>query len=132
MTQDYMRSIGLILAISVGTAILQAVRAFGPAGKQAATPGALIGYLVAGMVFGWVSIFIYHWIGSRWPVSAMQIFFWLAFGMTVLLTVMALAMPFTIKSAWLDVAVWTAMNILWGAGYGWFLPQLLKAATQAS
>jgi hypothetical protein len=127
MFNEYMKAFALIAPITLATAFLEVIRILLMKKPLGAALGEIFGYLLVGFVFGWIAIQVYHWIGNRWPQSAAQVYFWLAAGLAILLTVMAVIMPIAFKSPWSDVVLWTLMNALWGLGYGWFLPQILAA-----
>lgn len=126
MFNEYLKSIWIILPITMATVLLEALRIrMNPRGDQPALFSAAIGYLIAGLVFGWLAILVFNWLTHRWPSNAAQIYFLLAIGAATALTGLAVMMRFVFKSPAADVVIWTVMNYLWGIGYGWFLPQAL-------
>lgn len=126
MWNEYLKSIWLILPITLITMLLEAVRLMGGSKTgHSSMFGVLFGYLVFGLGFGWLAIFVFRWMAGRWPLTAQQFYFWLALGLAVVLTLLAVGMHLFSKSSWLDVIVWTGMNFLWALGYGWFLPRVL-------
>jgi len=127
MFNEYIKAIWLIAPITLATTVLEIIRILLMKKPLAAGLGEIFGYVLVGLVFGWIAILVYHWIGSRWPLTAPQVYFWLAAGLAILLTLMAVVMPIVFKSPWSDTVLWTLMNALWGLGYGWFLPQILAA-----
>ena len=128
MFAEYMKSIGLILPATLAAMALEAlILARTPKSANASLMGTLFGFLIFGLGFGFLAIFVYHWVGSRWPETASQVYFWLAIGSAVALTLLALIMPLAFKSPWFNVAIWTVENFAWALGYGWFLPQILNS-----
>jgi len=133
MFTEYMKSIGLILPATLVTMALEAmILARMPKSANASVGGTMAGFLVFGLGFGFLAIFMYHWVGSRWPENAAQVYLWVALGSAVLLTLLAGIMPLAFKMPWFNVAIWTAMNFLWALGYGIFLPRILNALAQAT
>jgi hypothetical protein len=128
MFAEYMKSLGLIVPATLVTMALEAVMvARLPKSANASLPGTLFGFLVFGLGFGLLAIAAYHWVGSRWPETAAQVYFYIAVGAAVALTILSLIMPLAFKSSWLNVVIWTVENFAWGLGYGWFLPQILNS-----
>jgi hypothetical protein len=132
MFTEYVKSIGLILPATLITMALEAViLARAPKTAGASMGGTLAGFLVFGLGFGFLAIIVYHWVGSRWPANATQVYLWIALGAAVLLTLLALIMPLAFKMPWLNVAIWTVENFIWALGYGLFLPRILSALAPA-
>jgi hypothetical protein len=84
-----------------------------------------LGFVVGSIVFGALFAAAYLWVGARWPGMEAQIFFKLGIytfiGFTLLAIVACPLMKMTGR-----IPVYTLMNLIWAAGYGYFLPQLLK------
>jgi len=128
MFSEYMKSIGLILPITLMTIALEAlIIPRMPNSGNSSTLGVMFGFLIFGLGFGWLAILVYHWVGNRWPDNATLVYLWLAIVSAILFTLLAVGMHFAVKSPWVVVVVWTVMNFLWGLGYGWFLPQVLSS-----
>jgi len=128
MFAEYMKSIGLILPTTLVTMALQGlIIARMPKSANSSLAGTLFGFLIFGLGFGFLAIFVYHWVGSRWPETAAQVYLWLAIGSAVALTLLALIMPLAFKSPWLNVAIWTLENFGWALGYGLILPRILNS-----
>ncbi len=128
MFTEYMKSIGLILPTTIITMALEAiVLARAPKTAGSSMMGTLFGFLIFGLGFGFLAIFVYHWVGARWPLTADQVYLWLAIGAAVALTLLALIMPIFFKSPWLNVVVWTIENFGWALGYGLLLPRILSS-----
>lgn len=86
--------------------------------------GLAAGYLIGGAVFGLVAIQVYLWMGQRWPDTVASVYFWTAIALTAVLTIAAIGMYWVVKDVRV-VTVWVVLNLLWGLGYGWFIPRLL-------
>jgi hypothetical protein len=131
MFAEYVKSLGLIIPATLVTIVLEAI-AFARQTKaaNASLPGTLFGFLIFGLGFGLLAIVVYHWVGNRYPETSAQVYFWLATGSAVALTLLALIMPLAFKIPWLHVAFWTVENFAWGLGYGWFLPQILGSMSK--
>lgn len=132
MFTEYTKSIGLILPATLIVTLLEAVIfARAPKAAGSSLPGTLFGFILFGLGFGLLAIFVYHQVELRWPATAAQTYLWIAIGAAVLLTLLALIMPIAFKMPWLNVAIWTVENFVWALGYGWFLPQILNALPKA-
>ncbi len=81
----------------------------------------IVGSVICGVIF----VAIYAWTGTRWPGMEANIFFKLGMITFAGFTVLALIACPLMKSTG-RIPVYTLMNLIWAAGYGWFLPQLLK------
>lgn len=128
MFAEYMKSIWLILPATLVTMGLEAIIiARTPKSANPSMMGTLFGFLIFGLGFGLLAIFVYHQVGARWPANPAQTYLWIAIGSAVVLTLLALVMPIAFKMPWLNVAIWTVENFLWALGYGLFLPQILNA-----
>ncbi len=86
--------------------------------------GLSFNFLIGGIVFGLLAIQMYLWISGWSPANASVIYAWLAAGMTGVLTIAAFALWQVVKDPQ-TVAIWVALNIMWGAGYGWLIPRLV-------
>ena len=82
-------------------------------------------FAILAVVFGLVAISVYAWVMGRWPDSAPQIYLWLGVGLAVLLSIVGVIVPSILKRRG-PVVAWTVLNFLWGVGYGWLLPMLLR------
>ncbi len=113
----------LIVPVSLATAILEIFVPFSAeqAAQQSKT-GTFVGFLIFGLVGGVIAVQVYFWIAGRWPEDATSIYRWLAFGLAAALTIAAFVM-FTVVKNWTAPILWTVMNVLWGVGYGWFIPR---------
>jgi hypothetical protein len=129
MIDQYIKSIWIIVPITLVTIVLEGIRMlWTPKKAKSSTSGSLFGMLIFGLGFGFLAIMVFNWLNGTWPATAVQMYFWLAVGSAIALTILAAIMPPIFKMRWKDVAVWTALNFIWGLGYGWFLPQVLGAA----
>ncbi len=127
MFAEYMKSIGLILPVTLVTVAMEAlIVARTPKTANPSLMGTLFGFLIFGLGFGLLAIFVYQKVGARWPENAAQVYLWIAIGSAVLLTVLALIMPPVFKVSWFNAAIWTVENFVWALGYGIFLPQILS------
>ena len=82
-------------------------------------------FAILAVVFGLVAISVYAWVMGHWPDSAPQIYLWLGVGLAILLSIVGVIVPSILKRRG-PVVAWTLMNFLWGVGYGWLLPMLLR------
>ncbi len=128
MIDQYLRAIWIILPITLITVVLEGIRIiWTPKTGSTSKSGSLFGILIFGLGFGFLAILVFNWISRTWSGASSQIYFWLAVGSAIVLTILAAIMPLFFKFRWADAAVWTVLNFLWGLGYGWFLPQVLSA-----
>jgi hypothetical protein len=128
MVNEFMKSIWLILPISVITMVLEAIAVKHMQGtKNSAIAGTMSSFLISGLVFGFIAIFAYHKIQIRWPENTTQMYLWIALAIATFLTILAVAFRTMVKADWVAVAMWVIMNFLWAAGYGIYLPQILNA-----
>lgn len=127
MLTDFVKAIWIVVPTSLLLAVLEAVRVLlPPKTAMTANAGSWFSYIIGGVVFAFLALFVYQQVQARWPESAGQVFFWIAIGMIVLLSVLAIIMPFVMKSvSWKDVIVWILMHLVLGLGYGIFLPKVL-------
>ena len=82
------------------------------------------GYLVGGLLFGCVAVWVYVWMVGRWPETAPTIYLWLALGIAMCLNIMALSVRRQYSRT--VVMIWIILNVVWGAGYGWLVPSMLR------
>lgn len=126
MFNEFMKSIWLILPITIITMILEAIASKHMQGTQnSVIAGTMSSFLIMGLVFGFVAIFAYHKVEVRWPENPEQMYLWIALGIAVVLTIFAAAFRTMIKADWVAVVMWTLMNFLWAVGYGVYLPRIL-------
>ena len=83
-------------------------------------------FTVAAAVFGLVANSVYGRLAANRPDAAPQIYLWVGVGVAVLLSVAGFIVPRALKKQG-PVIAWTVMNLLWGVGYGWVLPLLLRS-----
>jgi uncharacterized membrane protein YccC len=86
--------------------------------------GPAAGYLIGGIMGGLVAVQVFLWMVGRWPDGASTLYFWLAVGLAVILTVAAIGMYWVVRDARM-ITIWIVLNLLWALGYGWFLPRLI-------
>jgi len=82
------------------------------------------GYLVGGLLFGCVAVWVYVWMAGRWAGTAPTIYLWLALGIAMCLNILALSERR--KHSRTAVMIWIILNVVWGAGYGWLVPLMLR------
>jgi len=128
MVNEFIKSLGLILPMTVIIMILEAVATKHMQGSQnSALAGTMSSFLISGLVFGFIAIFAYHKIAARWPENPDQMYLWIALACAVVFTILAVAFRTMIKADWVAVARWTSMNFGWAIGYGVYLPRILSA-----
>ena len=127
MVNEFIKSIWLILPITVVTMILEAIAVkHMQSTKNSAIAGTMSSFLISGLVFGFIAIFAYHKIQIRWPENTAQMYLWIALAIAVIMTVFAVAFRTMVKADWVAVAMWVVMNFLWAVGYGVYLPRILS------
>jgi hypothetical protein len=128
MISEFVKSIGLILPMTVIVMIMEAIVMKHIQGTQnSAIAGTLSSFLISGLVFGFIAIFAYHKIGARWPENSAQMYLWIALAIAVVLSILAVAFRTMIKADWVAAAMWVLMNFVWAIGYGVYLPRILSA-----
>jgi hypothetical protein len=83
-------------------------------------------FTVVAAIFGLVANSVYGRLVASRPDTAAQIYLWVGVGVAVLLTVAGFIVPAAIKRQG-PVVAWAIMNFLWGVGYGWVLPRVLRS-----
>jgi len=128
MVNEFIKSIWLILPITVITMILEAIAVKHMQTTQnSAIAGTMSSFLISGLIFGFIAIFAYHKIQFRWPENTAQMYLWIALGIAILMSILAVAFRTMVKADWVAVAMWVVMNFLWAVGYGVYLPRILNA-----
>jgi hypothetical protein len=128
MINEFMKSIWLILPITVTIMILEAIPVKHMQGtKDSAIAGTISSFLVSGLIFGFIAIFAYHKIQIRWPGNTAQMYLWIALAIAILMTILAVAFRTMVKADWVAVAMSVVMNFLCAVGYGVYLPWILNA-----
>ena len=128
MVNEFMKSLGLIIPMTVIIMILEVVSVKHTQGTQnAAIAGTISSFLISGLVFGFVAIFAYHKIAARWPENPDQMYLWIALACAVVFTILAIAFHSMVKADWVAAGMWTIMNFVWAIGYGVYLPRILNA-----
>ena len=128
MVNEFIKSIWLILPITVVTMILEAIAVKHMQSTQnSSAAGTMSSFLIGGLIFGFIAIFAYHKIQIRWPENTAQMYLWIALGIAILMSVFAVAFRTMVKADWVAVAMWVVMNFLWAVGYGVYLPRILNA-----
>jgi predicted MFS family arabinose efflux permease len=122
MIRDALQIWWLIVPISLVTAGLELFVNLTPEQAQNQSKfGLFISFVIGGLIFGVVTVGVFGWMAGRWPDNAVSIYRWVAFGLTLALTVGAVVMGVVYKN-WTAPLLWTVMNLLWGVGYGWVVP----------
>jgi hypothetical protein len=83
-------------------------------------------FTVVAVIFGLVANSVYGRLVASRPDTAAQIYLGVGVGVAVLLTVAGFIVPAVIKRQG-PVVAWAVMNFLWGVGYGWVLPLVLRS-----
>jgi cytochrome bd-type quinol oxidase subunit 2 len=129
MINEFVKSIGLILPMTIAIMIMEAVATKHMQGSQnSAIAGTMTSFLISGLVFGFIAIFAYHKIQIRWPENSAQMYLYIALAIAVVLSVLAVAFRTMIKADWVAVVMWILMNFVWAVGYGIYLPRILGAS----
>jgi hypothetical protein len=68
---------------------------------------------------------VYGRLAATWPDTAALIYRWAGPELAVLLSIAGFIVPGALKKKG-PVVAWTLTNLLWGVGYGWGLPLLLR------
>ncbi len=128
MVAQYIAVLPLILGVTAASALLVAIRSkVMTTTEHSSRLGLVGGYVVGGLVFGAVAIFVYTLFTNWWPATAASNYLWAALGLAVLLTAAAAAMRFAVLDN-APVIEWTLLNFGWALAYGLLLPRLLAAA----
>jgi hypothetical protein len=126
-------SIWVIVSVSLLTGIVafwrgERLLAWYPVPVKGVAGRALIAivFAVAAVIFGLVANAVYGRVAASRPDTARQIYLWVGVGLAILLSVAGFIVPRALKKQG-PVIAWTVMNFLWGVGYGWVLPLLLRS-----
>jgi hypothetical protein len=93
--------------------------------KGATRGGTALGWAVGSALFGVIITAAYGWVAGRWPGEGAAIFLKLGILTFIGFTLLALVALPMLKMAW-RIPIYTALHLIWAAGYGYFLPLLLK------
>lgn len=80
--------------------------------------------LALGVMAGLLISVLYIWMAGRWPDTAPKVYLWLAIGVTIVLSVAVAFVRPMLKMGGVPECI--ALHILWGAGYGWLLPLVVR------
>jgi hypothetical protein len=128
MISEFVKSIGLILPMTIAIMIMEAVAVKHMQSTQnSAIAGTMSSFLISGLVFGFIAIFAYHKIQIRWPENPAQMYLYIALAIAVVLSILAVAFRTMIKADWVAAVMWVLMNFVWAIGYGVYLPRILSA-----
>ena len=83
-------------------------------------------FAIVAAIFGLVANSVYGRVVASRPDTAAQTYLWVGVGLAILLSVAGFIVPSALKKQG-PVIAWTVMNFLWGVGYGWVLPLLLRS-----
>lgn len=82
------------------------------------------GFGFIAVMFGLAAALVYVWLASRWPAAATNLFLALGLGLAVILSVAAAVVrP---RAGLGGVGEVVALNMIWGLGYGWVMPLVLR------
>lgn len=127
MWSEYIKSIWIIFPVAVISTALEGFRVIGlPKTGNTSLAGTLVGFFLGCMAFGFLAILAFNWISARWPQNPPQTYLLVTVIIAGALTLLAIGMHFFFKSTWRDVILWTAINLVFMIGYGWFLPKVLS------
>jgi drug/metabolite transporter (DMT)-like permease len=127
MVNEFMKSIWLILPITVVTMILEAIAVkHMQSAQKSSLAGTMSSFLIGGLIFGNIAIFAFHKIQIRWPENTAQVYLWIAIAISILISILAVAFRTMVKADRVAVAMWVVMNFLWAVGYGVYLPRILN------
>jgi hypothetical protein len=128
MISEFVKSIGLILPMTIAIMIMEVVAVKHMQSTQnSAIAGTMSSFLISGLVFGFIAIFAYHKIQIRWPENPAQMYLYIALAIAVVLSILAVAFRTMIKADWVAAVMWVLMNFVWAIGYGVYLPRILSA-----
>jgi hypothetical protein len=82
-------------------------------------------FAILAVVFGLVATAVYGRLAATRPDTAALIYRWAGLGLAVLLSIVGFIVPGALQKKG-PVVAWTLTNLLWGVGYGWVLPLLLR------
>ncbi len=114
-------SVGLVVWRAEAVAGAEEVAAKGLAAVRSSLAG---GWLVAGLIFGVMAMLVYRWMLGRWAAEAPRLYLGLAGVLIVALSMLAVvALPMLKRHC---LAEYIALHLLWGLGYGWLIPQVIR------
>jgi hypothetical protein len=123
----------VIVSVSLLTGIVAFVRGERMLGWYPIPIKGVVGWIVIAVVFaivaaifGTVANSVYGRLIASRPDTAAQIYLWVGVGVAVVLTIAGFIVPSALKKQG-PVIAWTLMNFLWGVGYGWVLPLVLRS-----
>ena len=120
-----MAALPVILSFTVFSVALVAWRAEDMAKAYSLSRGnVVLAYLIGGLIIGCLAVCVYVWMAGQWPDRAAILFRWAALGIAVVLNILVLMMHR--KFSRIVVTVWFVLNVVWGVGYGWLLPMVIR------
>ena len=125
MAENTVASLTVILSITVFSVALVAWRA-GDMAKvfNQSKVAVVLAYLIGGLIIGFLAVCVYVWMAGHWPARAAILFRWFALGIAVVLNILVLMMYRRFSRA--VVIVLIVLNVVWGVGYGWLMPMVIR------
>lgn len=130
MLKSIVSALPLIVVITIGSALLVYLRApqlgassAAPASVPVSPLSLVLSYTAASLIFGVAAVVVYRLMEGRYAAEAAGRFFRLGLGVSLVLSVLAVTLLPMMKRG--GAVEYVALNLLWGLGYGWFLPRLL-------
>jgi len=121
MFEAVIKSAPVILPVSIATGLLFLTVPNNLSGRVQSS----LWWAVGSAICGAVIVAIYLWVSGRWPGMQAGIFLKLGIITFIGFTLLAIITCPLIKMTG-RIPLYTLMNLIWAAGYGWFLPQMLK------
>jgi hypothetical protein len=125
MAENTMAALPVILSITAFSVALVAWRAGDMAKAFNRSKIAIVlAHLIGGLIIGFLAVWVYMWMAGHWPGRAAILFRWVALGIAVVLNILVLMMYRRFSKT--VVIVLIVLNVVWGVGYGWLLPVVLR------
>ncbi|NLT43577.1 MAG: hypothetical protein GXX93_12955 [Anaerolineae bacterium] len=130
MAENLVSALPLVVAVTALTAVLVYLRAeqlgAEPGGAGSAPDGRLalvVSYAIAGLIFGAAAVVVYRLMEGRYGAGAADALLRLAVGTAAALSLLAAVVLPRMERG--GAAECITLNLVWGLGYGLFLPRLL-------
>ncbi len=94
------------------------------AAKTPERPLFAFAFTMAALLFG-IAVSVGYYFATGWWQNTERVLFWTAIGLTVLFSIGALVVRTQVVKG--GVAESIGLNLLWGLGYGWILPLVMRA-----
>ena len=125
MAENTIAALPVILSITVFAVALVAWRGEDMARAfNRSRIAVVLAYLIGGLIVGFLAVCVYVWMAGHWPGQAVILFRWVALGIAVVLNILVLMMHR--KFCRSVVIVLMVLNVVWGVGYGFLLPVVLR------